>query len=157
MLFDHHVFSGRLILGTVSLGMILALAVAGCGGEERMPTAPVEGKVLLDGEPLQFGSVVFIPEAGPPARGAIQPDGSFRLTTYEEDDGAVLGTHRVEVKCTTLQDPDAPEPDPTEEIPVGESLIPEKYTNYETSGIEREVEEGKNSFELKLSEETAEE
>ena len=32
MLFDHHVFSGRLILGTVSLGMILALAVAGCGG-----------------------------------------------------------------------------------------------------------------------------
>jgi len=135
----------------VALGGLLA----GCGGEDRMPTAPVEGKVLYNGEPLKFGSVVFIPEAGPPARGTIQPDGTFYLSTYKDGDGAILGENRVEITCSTNQDPDAPPPDPNVEMPVGESLIPQRYTQAQTSGLTREVKEGGNSFEFKLTDEPA--
>jgi len=131
--------------------IVLGGALAGCGGPERLPTAPVEGRVLYNGEPLAFGSVVFIPEAGPPAKGKIQPDGTFRLSTYGDGDGAILGTNRVEITCSSTQDPNAPPPDPSEEMPVGQSLIPQKYTDCQTSGFAKEVKEGTNSFEFKLT------
>lgn len=137
------------------LWIVLVGALAGCGGEERLPTAPVEGKVLYNGEPLTFGSVVFLPEAGPPAKGTIQPDGTFRLSTYEKGDGAILGKNQVEITCSTNQDPNAPPPDPNIEMPVGESLIPLRYSQAQTSGLTREVKEGGNSFEFKLTDEPA--
>jgi len=135
------------------LVIVLGGVLAGCGGPERLPTAPVEGKVLYNGEPLAFGSVVFIPEAGLPAKGTIQPDGTFRLSTYGDGDGAILGKNRVEITCSSTQDPNAPPPDPSEEMPVGQSLIPQKYTDCRTSGFTEEVKEGTNSFEFKLSDE----
>jgi len=139
--------------GTVPLlaCVLAALAIAGCGGS-RLKTVPVEGKLAYKGEALKFGSVLFQPEHGPPARGEIQPDGTFRLSTFGTNDGAVLGTHRVQIACNESQDPNAPPPNPDVEVARGESLIPEKYSNYATSGITFEVEdEGTQRFDRDLS------
>jgi hypothetical protein len=64
----------------------------------------VHGKVTIDSKPLFQGKVMFAPVAkghnvnpGKPAWGAIQPDGTFRLTTLEKDDGAIVGDHRVTI------------------------------------------------------------
>lgn len=89
------------------VGVILA-TVAGCGGggEIQLPKAegnpiPVSGKVLLpSGQPLAGGKVIFVP-AKPPgveARGTTGSDGSFKLTSREDNDGALPGDYRVRIE-----------------------------------------------------------
>ena len=78
-----------------------AALLGGCGGGE-FDTAPVRGKLTCGGQPITFGSVSFSPLApegsglpGKAAIGKVQPDGTFVLSTYEAEDGAVVGRHRV--------------------------------------------------------------
>jgi hypothetical protein len=76
----------------------LAGTAVGCGGV----THPVQGKVVFkDGSsitPLVGGLVVFMPADGTKtatARGTIQDDGSFRLSTARDGDGAAPGLYRA--------------------------------------------------------------
>ena len=90
---------------------VLALAV-GCN---KFPyeLAPVHGTVTVDGKPLFQGKVRFAPVAhtadanpGKPAFGTIQSDGTYRLTTIEPNDGAVIGEHWVMIVNIEEQLPD---------------------------------------------------
>ena len=135
----------------LGLGLAVGLCVAAGGCSDRLETAPVEGKVLCQGKPLQFGSVMFQPDVGPPATGVIGPDGTFRLTTYTNGDGAVIGKHRVRITCFESQRPDAPPPDPNVEPGTGKSLIPTKYAVFATSGLEREVQAENEPFVFELT------
>jgi len=87
----------------LAVAIALGIAHAGCG---RSPyeLAPARGTVTIDGEPLCGGRVMFAPiargesrDAGKPAFGTLQPDGSYVLTTYREHDGAVVGEHWVTI------------------------------------------------------------
>ncbi|MDX1947910.1 MAG: hypothetical protein SFU86_21100 [Pirellulaceae bacterium] len=73
--------------------LVIVLPLAGC--DDRPLRVPVAGKVLIDGQPLTQGSVCVIPAGDRPAGGRINSDGTFRLTTFDENDGCVLGTHPV--------------------------------------------------------------
>lgn len=137
------------LVGTLLLAG-LWLPVGGCGGN-RLSTAPVEGKVFYRDEPLKFGSVLFQPESGPPATGTVGADGSFELSTYGNGDGAVIGKHRVSIKCFESQDPNAPPPDPDREPGRGKPLIPRKYLRPETSRLRVEVKQDNEPFEFKLT------
>ena len=79
-----------------ALALVMLLALAGCGAlsaPQGATTVPVKGKVTHNGKPLTKGVINFQPEgAGKDATGEIQPDGTFVLTTYKKDDGAVVGT-----------------------------------------------------------------
>ncbi len=134
------------VLGFLVAGSFLA----GCGGD-RLPVAPVEGKVTYQGKPLEFGAVIFQPAAGPGASGTIQPDGTFRLSTYGNEDGAVVGAHKVAFSCFDSQSPDAPPPDPSKEPGLGKPLIPRKYLSAETSGLTAEVKSRNEPFEFILT------
>ncbi len=108
------------------------MLVLGCGSDVEM--APVTGRVLYNGEPLPYGSVMFQPPQGQPARGEIQPDGTFELGTAGLGSGAVVGRNKVRVTSFEAQHPQA---DPARfGEGLGRSLIPEKYGQYETSGLE---------------------
>jgi hypothetical protein len=79
------------------------VAATGCGST-AYETAPVHGKVAIDGKPLFQGKVRFAPiakgentQVGKPAFGDIQSDGTYRLTTFKADDGAVVGDHWVTI------------------------------------------------------------
>ena len=76
------------------LALFTLLFVSCSPPSDRLPTAPVSGVVTLDGQPLEMGSVTFVPQDGSrrPATGRIQSDGSYRLGTYDDDDGALLGS-----------------------------------------------------------------
>ena len=122
-------------LGYVVVAALFGVVAAGCGGSNRLATAAATGKVSYNGKPLSFGCVLFVSETGPPARGAIKPDGTFQLRTYKDGDGAIVGKHRVQVACTGDQGPNAP-PQPTNGEPhPGKSLVPSKYSAYMTSGL----------------------
>lgn len=131
----------------ISIVLVACLAChAGCG---RRPTlAPVSGRVTLDGRPLEFGSVMIQPSAGPAARGTIRADGSFSVGTFSPGDGAILGPATVRVACYEQQRPGALATEG--ESALGRSLIPEKYTQFETSGITTTVVAGMPPLELLL-------
>ena len=118
--------------------LFVTLATTGCSRGPEI--VPVSGKVLYNGEPLKFGGVMFQPPAGQPARGTIQPDGTFVLTTDDSGDGATVGTNRVRVTCYQAQDPSAPASEG--EAALGKLLIPKKYSDIDTSGIEIEIPRG---------------
>lgn len=125
----------------------LALLAAGCG-TARLETAPVAGRVTLDGKPVPAGTVVFLAAVGPSAKGPIQADGTYRLGTYGSADGAVVGSHRVIV---VADDPVAlaAAKGPDDAVP---SLVPLRYTVPESSGLIHEVRPGRiNRADLDLT------
>ena len=101
--------------------------------------APVSGKVTYNGKPLPYGSVGFQPAQGQPSGAAIQPDGSFRLSTFAEFDGAIIGPHKVKVTCYASQRPSQQAQRTAGEFVLGESLIPAQYTFLDQSGLTAEV------------------
>jgi hypothetical protein len=122
--------------------LAIAIVAAGCGNHRNL--AFVSGKVTYHGKPLQFGSVMFQPESGQPATAAIQPDGTFTMATRGEGDGASVGKNRVRVSCFESQSPSYKPANGPGELSLGKSLIPQKYSSYETSGITVEVRSGTN-------------
>ena len=112
--------------------------VVGCGRPADM--LPVHGQVLFRGEPLTYGSVMFQPtEEGELARGKIQEDGTFVLTTHKTGDGVRLGTCRVRVTAYEAQRPGGAKPVGKDEPTLGRSAIPTKYQSFGTSELTVEV------------------
>ncbi len=108
-------FNGRLVV----LSACLLLAQYGCGGKDR--PVKLEGLVTLDGEPVEGAIVSFLPDEGGGrfAHAMTAKDGSFRLTTYKPDDGALPGDYRVTV--TLIPDDDDEDEDKRkEEAPAKE-------------------------------------
>ena len=73
----------------------LAVVLAGCNGNPA--THQVNGLVEFeDGTYPKFGDVEFYsPQFKVNARGKIERDGSFTVSTYSDGDGAVAGYHQV--------------------------------------------------------------
>lgn len=93
----------------ISLALLLTV-VSGCGGASDLPPlAPVVGIVMLDGKPARNLTVEFYPDnsantTGPVSSGVTNTEGYFELFTAAGEKGAVIGTHKVVVKCPfTLQ------------------------------------------------------
>ena len=98
-------------LSSGCLWFACALAVGAVGCSNQPKVAPVRGVVKMNGKPLPGGRVMFSPIAqgedknvGPSAIGQIQEDGSFVLTTYEDGDGAIVGSHRPTVMENRQED-----------------------------------------------------
>ena len=114
----------------VSLLLIVAL-VAGCSND-RLPTYAVQGQVVFsDGSPVRTGSIELKSvRHGVQARGDIASDGSFQLTTYEENDGAVEGVHKCVVVQLVM----------VEELanfkPSTEGVVDPRFGSYSTSDLE---------------------
>ena len=104
----------RVLCRPLALAAAAALAVgsAGCGSGQ-LGTAPVSGKVSFNGAPVPGGTITFYPagEGGDsrPASGAVNPDGTFSLTTYEPGDGAVPGKYKVGFSPPEMPAVEAPE------------------------------------------------
>ena len=124
-------------LGRATLVSLLFLGICGCGDGDRPEVVPVSGVVTLEGKPLTTGSVMFQPAKGHHARALIQPDGSFVMTTFNEGDGATVGTQMVRVASSEKQKVDKD----GEEL-LGATLIPKAYGNFGTSGLTVDVPAG---------------
>jgi hypothetical protein len=122
--------------------MLLAFAVAtvaGCG-DGRPARVPVSGIVFMDGQPLTRGYVKFVPANGRPSVGSISENGEFKLTCYDGNDGAIPGTHRVQVTANRI---------------ITNTKIewhaPSKYADFRTSAIEIEVLEPVDNLKIELT------
>lgn len=79
--------------------------LVGCG-ESRVSTYPVSGTIVFDdGSPVRTGTVELSSvDHKLTATGKIGDDGSFILGTYNSNDGACAGNHRVIVMQMIIND-----------------------------------------------------
>jgi hypothetical protein len=128
--------------------LLLGTGLAGCGSRDAA-TYPVIGKVTFDNNvPLATGGLVmFQSVAGGnqpqvTAAGTIGPDGTFRLSTHKDGDGAVSGKHRVLVRAKRGV---SPRGDLGTRPP---SPVDPRFESFDTSGLEFTVGEGPNDFKI---------
>jgi hypothetical protein len=128
----------KLFTSWAILVLPILLVFAGCG-KGRTPCVPVAGQVLLDGKPVPTGFIRVIPTNGRTATGTIDADGRFRLTTFDEGDGCIRGTHAVEV--ISKQRLSATEV---------RWLVPKKYFDVSTSGYQVTIDSPTDSLRIEL-------
>ncbi len=133
---------------TAAVVVSLAASLSGCGQKGDFPTAPVRGKVTYKGQPVPRGTITFQPDAGPPATGEIQADGSYRLGTFGAGDGAILGHHRVMIIANTADPTKIPGSSPGYVAP--KDLVPKSYGQIDTSGLAVEVTKDKTTYDFDL-------
>lgn len=126
------------------LASLLAAVGSGCGKQE-FQVAPTTGVCNCNGEPMTAGLLILNPvrdpevngtkmEIGKPATGLIQSDGSFVMSTYGKEDGAVIGKHSVYLNLAVLEDDD-----------------PEQPCRKAANGIVVEIAPGNNVLEIDLA------
>ena len=128
-------------MAVVLCGLELLLA-AGCGGGGPK-IVPAAGQITIDGQPLSTGVagfIRFVPKDGRAATGAIDPQtGKFKLTTFKDDDGCLVGKHRVVVIVRQNVGQDSL------------SIVPDKYADLITTDLEMAVEGPTDSLAVKLT------
>jgi hypothetical protein len=119
----------------------IILSFAGCGGGLQQ----VHGKVTLpNGKTAANSQVVFEGPIGGKtisARGDVQADGSYQLSTSQPGDGVPVGKYRVQVNPPPLVDAEAK---------IAAPFNP-KFSDFNASGLEFEVKPGKNEFPIQLT------
>jgi hypothetical protein len=124
----------RLSSWLVAFTAVALLVAPGSGCKRNPRVVPVSGTILYNGKPLPFGSVMFQPDKGQAAVGDIQADGSFKLSSYGPNDGAVPGKHKVSISCYEGHRPGKASGDS-----LGKLLIPLKYTRFGSSGLTADI------------------
>ena len=125
-------------VAAAALAILFALGSVGCG-ERRPTTYAVKGKVVYtDGSPVTAGVVMFLSTSVEGkefnARGEIQPDGSYVLSTFELEDGVVAGRHRALVREVAVLVSEMA----NDETP-GPPGIDQKFARFDTSGLEFDI------------------
>lgn len=129
---------------------LLAVACSGCGSDGRLPTYPVEGQVIINGQPASGCTVTLVPSDPQLARqmmpgGTTDSSGNFQLTTYETGDGAPAGQYGVTLQWEATDWPGKEaesrmDPAP----PIGPDRLMGRFSSVAKSGIEVTVEEAPN-------------
>jgi hypothetical protein len=128
-------------LAILIVAVFLFSATSGCG-DGRPSRVPVSGKVMIDGKPVMFGSLQFLPQNGQgrPSSASIRPDGTFSVCTFDERDGCPLGTFDVLINATeNLNDTQL------------RYNVPKKYGDRRTSGITKTIEGPTDSMLIELT------
>jgi hypothetical protein len=131
--------AARLVLAGLAV-----LTLAGCGGRGLYP---VHGQLLYEDNEqpvteLAGFDITFTSEKmGTSARGTIQADGTFDLTTFKDNDGAAPGEYIV-ILTQPHRRPERPY--------VGDPVVDLAYEDPEKSDLRKEVKAESNNFTFKL-------
>ena len=134
--------------------LILGIAAfAGCSNasagkwqKNRPAVYKATGVVEYEGEPVGGATVLYY-NGDQTAHATTDARGNYTMTTFDEKDGAVAGTHKVSIRKAAAEkgkDRSA-EREPPKSPP--KELIPVKYGKPETSNLTAEVTPGGKNFE----------
>lgn len=127
------------------LGASLLLTAPGCGSKsDTLKAHAVQGQVTVAGRPEAGVRVTLVPKdkTNPkirPAQGLTQADGSFKLSTYVANDGAIEGEYAVILEYPKLVDNEGGR------VP-GPNVLPAKFAKAETTDISFRVAAGQNTI-----------
>lgn len=120
---------------------------SGCNQSGNPQTYPVTGKVTYRGQPVKGGFVMLAPQAaGHAATGNLETDGTFRLTTFEKNDGAAPGQYFVAIQVFPAEGAGLPGAEFGNKKPP----IPQRYMSETSSGLTAEIKAGENTLDFAL-------
>ena len=116
--------------------LLVIAATIGCGGDSGLSKAPVTGVVTYRGKPVDVGKIVFFHSTGQATSADFKKDGSFQGVAY-------VGPNKVAIVSFG---PDRPNPNKNHFLSTlpGESLVPRRYTEPNSSSLTFEVKQKKN-------------
>ena len=133
---------------------LCAFAIVGCSAG-HLPTYPTSGSVRFeDGDPVRLGTIEFYhPEHDVTARGTIDRNGRYELSTFQVNDGAIAGEHQVVVIQMLMPNPVVKRSpaDASREHHHGRH-VDKAYAGYATSSLTCNVEQGDNVRNFTVSE-----
>lgn len=115
------------------------VVVGGCG-DGRPGRVQVSGQVLIDGQPLSYGSIRFVPSSGRPGVAKLDDEGKFTLSTYGKYDGVITGEHAIAINGS-------------EELSSKKKKwhAPKKYFNHTTSGLSETITEPTDALTINIT------
>lgn len=130
------------------LACSLLLAAAGCGGPDR---AAITGQVTLDGQPVDGGSIRFLPLEGPGTLAASAPieGGKYSIPASS---GPGIGPCRVEIRWlrpTGRQVEARGLPQPGATMEEKREAVPARYNT--ASELTAHAKSGRNTFDFALT------
>jgi hypothetical protein len=156
----------------VVLCVIAGALLCGCHRGKQYSMAPVHGQVTFQGKPVGGATLTFLCVGAPrPAIGTTDEAGNYQLTTFQPNDGAIIGEHVVTVNIYGEQ----PDEEALEASAKGKSqsqaiadamkktiqqnkkvaktapAIPAKYKERRTSDLRKEVVAGENVINIELA------
>jgi hypothetical protein len=135
----------RRVAPGLGLGLVLVL-LSGCGSGGA--GAPVKGTVTFDGETVDGGAIVFVPEGEKrPSSGGPIVAGHYSL---EGDKAPVPGSYRIEITWKKPTGKMIPTPgDPGNEMEETIQVIPARYNLKSKERVV--VKPGQNTFDFALT------
>jgi phage-related protein len=156
-----------------ALAGVCILFLLGCLGSGKRTIVPVHGQVTYQGKPVAGATVEFLCDgASRPAVGMTDNEGTYQLTTFTQNDGAMVGTHVVTVNVyATIAEAALPVPKGTDSKATSKAIdeavkqslrnqamaekappkVPVKYTERRTSDLRKDVVKGDNVINIELS------
>jgi hypothetical protein len=128
-----------------SMLVMAGLAVSGCKPAEKL--GRIGGKVTFQGKPVSEGIVLFsCIDKGVNMTAALDKEGRYEII-MAKGAGLPLGAYKV---CVTPPPEFYPIGQPAPPKPKQYPNIPEKYRNYQTSGLTVTVQDGENPFDIDM-------
>jgi uncharacterized protein YcfL len=86
-------------LSSIHLVLLTALIIAGCSSKEKIVLVPVEGKLMMNGQPVPLARIEFMPEFkghGAESNSAATTDenGKFVLLFSSGEAGCAVAKHQ---------------------------------------------------------------
>jgi hypothetical protein len=130
------------------LALLVCGAVSGCS--DRPKAYPAAGVVVYaDGAPLQDGRIEVRSAEHPyTARGSVDREGRFQLTTFKTNDGAIAGKHQVLIiqRFTADIDDIAKHAEHASQM----RRLDQKYSSYKTSPLELTIDPKGDNTNIRL-------
>jgi hypothetical protein len=165
--------TGRIFkAASIALAGACVLFLQGCLGSGKRTIAPVHGQLTYQGKPVAGATVEFLCEgASRPAVGTTDNEGRYQLTTFKQNDGAMVGTHVVTVNVyATVAEAALPVPKSADSKATAKAIddavkqslknltmaekappkVPVKYTERRTSDLHKDVVNGGNVINIEL-------
>jgi hypothetical protein len=150
------------------IGALLVLATVAAGyyyfflSSPRKPRIyPTEGVVLFEGKPAVGARVTLVPEDSVKNRflptGIVGEDGTFKLTTFQPNDGAPAGRYRVSIVRSRLSGDELYELKKKHSPEDVENILAEKaddplYSKYAYANLTAEIPAAGNQLRFELVE-----
>jgi hypothetical protein len=132
----------------LSILLLLSLGIAGCSRQDY-PGAkryPLSGKVTIDGQPLDWGSISFIPPSGEQrVSGDLIKDGAYSVP---EEKGANSGKYKVEIRWNRKTGRKVRDNDSGEMYDERKEGLPPRY--HANSELSAEVSARQSTFDFDL-------